>query len=518
MEVLDEKTGQQVPREEGAFVVVEQRAYIVRSDEPLIESGVLSVLPVGDRRIAKLRFGNYVGLAEVAGERFWVKNSKLSEETFEAMLDGVVEQVADLAFDYGSPTELPFEREDLGTAEEVRYHALAYLRYVMRRAAGGEGLLGLFLQIARNPSRRMATEPTWLDTSRVVRVAHGGLLAVASHPEHLAPVEPSSNLLRTGLARSLSRPGQGERAVFPKMILGAKHIESYDTHENRLVLHVLRLAADLVAEFESKPLINSRLRDDLRVMSEELEWMRQFDFLRSVGPLRIVPLQSTVLQRRDGYREFLNVYLRLALSSSLSDERDRWHALLDLKDCALLYEMWCFLSAKRLVDEILGRPVHVDLVGTDSERRRVPWAARVVYGGGEELVYNRTYRRPTGSYSVALRPDIVLRVRCGGQWTALVLDAKLKFDGDRLDGSNTVVPDDWHRGATRDDLYKMHTYRDAIGEAQGAFVLFPGSRTTRFTEQEALPPWHGIGALPLVPGEEPADLRTLLEGFLTATR
>lgn len=515
MEVHDANTGKVVPRgEDGAFVVVDQREYIVKSDESLTEiAGLLSVLPVDENRVGRLCFENYVGLAQVAGERFQVKNSKLSEEAFEAMLDGVVEQIADLAFDFASPTELPFEREDLGASEEVRYHALAYLRHVMRRVAGGERLLGSFLQIARNPCRRMEAERKWIDTNRVVRVGHGGLLGVASHPEHLVPIDPYSRLARTGLGRSLARTDHSGQALFPTLILSSTRNESFDTHENRLVLHVLRLAADLVSEFERKPLTNVRLREDLRGMREDLDWMLQFDFLRGLGPMRIVPLQSTVLQRRDGYRELLDLYLRLALSSTLSDERDRWHALLDLKDCALLYEMWCFLTVKRVVDGVLGEPILAEFVDTEHVRRKVPWAARIVYGGGEELVYNRTYRQPA-SFSVTLRPDIVLRARRDGRWSSLMLDAKLKFDGDRLDGLTKVDPDKWERGATRDDLYKMHTYRDAIHEAEGAFVLYPGSRLSRFVEHEDVPAWRGIGAIPLVPGDVPTHLKTLVTSFL----
>lgn len=518
MEVLDAKTRKVVPRTaDGAFVVVDQREYIVHSDESLTEiSGLLSLLPISsiaENRVARLCFENYVGLAQVAGERFQVKNSKLSEEAFEAMLDGVVEEVADLAFDFASPTELPFERDDLGASEEVRYHALAYLRHVMRRVAGGERLLGSFLQIARNPCRRMEAERKWIDTNWAVSVGHGGLLAIAAHPEHLIPIDPHSRLARTGLGRSLVRTHQEKQALFPTLILSSVRNESFDTHENRLVLHVLRLAGDLVAEFERKPLANPRLREDLRGMREDLDWMLQFDFLRGLGPMRIVPLQSTVLQRRDGYREFMQLYLRLALSSALSDDRDRWHALLDLKDGALLYEMWCFLTVKRVVDGVLGNPARAELVGTEHERRKVPWAARVVYKDGDELVYNRTYSQPT-SFSVTLRPDIVLRTRRKGRWSSIMLDAKLKFDGERLDGLTKVDPTNWDRGATRADLYKMHTYRDAIHEAAGAFVLYPGSKLSRFVESEGAPSWTGIGAIPLVPGDVPTHLETLVTSFL----
>ena len=43
--------------------------------------------------------------------------------------------------------------------------------------------------------------------------------------------------------------------------------------------------------------------------------------------------------------------------------------------------------------------------------------------------------------------------------------AKLKFDGDRLDGLKDSEPSEWEGAVTRADIYKMHTYRDAIRES-----------------------------------------------------
>ena len=410
------------------------------------------------------------------------------------MLDGVVANAADLAFDYASPTSLPFDREDLGTSEEVRYHALAYLRHVMRRTSGGDRLLGQFLQVARNPHRQMAPESRWVQSAFATTVDAGGILAVASHPERMVPIDGSSRLARTGLGRTLARTTSTERSLFPDSVRGSARVESFDTHENRLVLYVLRLAADLVADFDAKPTTNVKLRDDLREMREELSWMTTFDFFHEVGAMRMVPLQSTVLQRREGYRDFLGHYLQLSLSSVLADDRDRWHALLDLKDGALLYELWTFFEVKRVLDKLLGRPVSADLIRTEAERRRVPFSAKVTYAQGNvELFYNQTYEGKEGSYSVRLRPDVVVRVRRLGRWDALILDAKLKFAGDRIDALGDAGASEWDRSVTRDDLYKMHAYRDAIREAVGAFVLFPGSKASMFAADEGAPPWTGGG-------------------------
>ncbi|WP_272424511.1 DUF2357 domain-containing protein [Polyangium jinanense] len=509
--ICEAKSGRAVEQDaSGVFAIHDQRRYVIRSETALVpHEPVLQVQPLSEGRLGTLYFQNYVGLAEMGGLRFRVQHAKLTETAFSRMLDGVVADVADLAFDYGSPTALPFARDDLAASADVRYHALAYLRHIMRRVDRGDGLLGHFLQIARVPHRCMEAEPKWSPVARASSLGPSGLLGVASHPERLVPIPAGSSLSRTGLGRRL--PG----STFPAEVLVSARMESFDTHENRLVLHVLQFASELVRAFEGRETMNPDLRTDVRVMREELDWMLSFDFLREVGPLQMVPLQSSVLQRREGYREFLGHFLRLSLSSALAEDRHRWQALLDLKDGALLYELWCFFEVKRVLDVLLGKPGSANLAVTEEERRRVPWSAKLRYQDGQvELVYNPSYRRRSGSYSVTLRPDIVVRVERSSGWEALIFDAKLKFEGDRLDELEDQDPSDWDRTVAREDLYKMHTYRDAIREAVGAFVLYPGSRTVTYAEGKDIPIWGGIGALPLDPSLPTEDLRAFLATFL----
>jgi uncharacterized protein len=511
--ICDTRSGEAVKQDAtGVYLVHDQRRYAIRSEAILTAHGdVLQVQPLSEGRFGSLYFENYVGLAEVSGLRFRVQHSKLTDESFATMLDGVVTDVADLAFDFGSPTSLPFERDDLGASDEVRYHALAYLRHIMRRAK--DRLSAQFLQIARHPHRRMEHTARWMPVARAAGVGPGGLMAVASHPERLVPLPHRSKLIETGLGRRLRQ----RRPLFPADVLVDDRTESFDTHENRLVLHVLCRARDIIAGFEGRRFTNPDLAADVRAMREEIDWILSFDFLGEVGPMQFVPSQSSVLQRREGYREFLGHFIRLSQSSILAEDRDRWRALLDLKDGALLYELWCFFEVKRALDGLLGPPRSASLIATEEERRKMPWSAKLVYDAGRlELSYNRSYARKSGSYSVMLRPDVVVRVRRVVGWEALILDAKLKFDGTKLDALDKDDPDannDWNRAAKKEDLYKMHTYRDAIREAAGAFVLYPGSVPAFYPVSPDGPRWKGIGAIPLEPGKPAEDLRDLLADF-----
>ena len=70
--------------------------------------------------------------------------------------------------------------------------------------------------------------------------------------------------------------------------------------------------------------------------------------------------------------------------------------------------------------------------------------------------------------------------------------------------------------AKRDDLLKMHAYRDAIQRSAGAYVLYPGAferESEKFKQYHEILP--GLGAFALRPGEfEKPEGYAVLEGFL----
>ena len=68
---------------------------------------------------------------------------------------------------------------------------------------------------------------------------------------------------------------------------------------------------------------------------------------------------------------------------------------------------------------------------------------------------------------------------------------------------------------TKDDVSKMHAYRDAIRKSAGAYVLFPGTYEDKFEEFDEILP--GVGAFPLRPAaaETEGDQRVLTK-FLSS--
>jgi predicted component of viral defense system (DUF524 family) len=88
------------------------------------------------------------------------------------------------------------------------------------------------------------------------------------------------------------------------------------------------------------------------------------------------------------------------------------------------------------------------------------------------LLYNQGFR----GYSVALRPDFTW-IPSHGPW--VVLDAKFRLD--RLPPRSDAPVDETSQAVAKlADLYKMHTYRDALGGkgVRAAVAVYPGDVTT----------------------------------------
>lgn len=118
-----------------------------------------------------------------------------------------------------------------------------------------------------------------------------------------------------------------------------------------------------------------------------------------------------------------------------------------------------------------------------------------------------------------MRPDCSVRIRPEGSTPSRVsaheLEVWLHFDAkyrvDNLLAQLTSAPDSdelsgepmTSGGAKRDDLLKMHAYRDAISRTAGAYVLYPGSEILNIRRhpgfKELLP---GLGAFPLRPSSD----------------
>jgi predicted component of viral defense system (DUF524 family) len=231
-----------------------------------------------------------------------------------------------------------------------------------------------------------------------------------------------------------------------------------------------------------------------------------------------LPTGSTVLHGRHGYRDVFQHFARLRLASRVPLRADLIEDLLEARDIAELYELWCFFRLESIVTKILGSPTEADGPRATDLQLSVAWDLAVTWAGKARLFYNPQFSRSRPpqrrSYSVPLRPDIAIEVLDGPNAGLHLMDAKFKLE--RLasavtdDASERKMEAEERAGTfERGDLYKMHAYRDAIPTAETAWVVYPGTELRFYdtsgevssqVEPLVLPdPIKGVGAIPLAP-------------------
>ena len=523
-EIVAQREGALRERADGALLLTAEDRYLIRigegGDRHALR-GAMSVLDGG--REGVLRFGNFIGRAELGGRQLVVESRRLNGAAVHDMLDEVAAALASLPFSAATPTAAPYIRaRDLGA--DALYHAYVFLRDGIHGRGDHDVPAAVERILARPHESLLVVDPTLVPLGTASRVDAATLAAIHSEPELLSPLADDSPLGSLHLAKTL-----GGR--MPSAIRVRPVERTTDNRENRFVVAVLEAMTDIGRRLERHARTSRRAasatnaREAAEIVATVARW-RRHPILEPIPPARWVPLQSTVLRGRVGYRELLRFYGELIARTHMAEQHDL-QTLLELRDAADLYELWCFFRVVDTVKAALSAAAEVSRFTVDALGTRVPYGYRALCGGAEVL-YNASYSRPSSgsiargqnSYSVRLRPDITVRAADG---RLHLFDAKLKVDFRRAvdaeDSDDAGEPPDTFK---REDLYKMHAYRDALG-ADSVWVLYPGSDGAA---SEYSTPWalgagtfQGVGAIALRPGaDHDGGLRTRIDAILGVTQ
>ena len=147
-----------------------------------------------------------------------------------------------------------------------------------------------------------------------------------------------------------------------------------------------------------------------------------------------------------------------------------------MRDAAALYERWCALTVAGALG-LDARSTLELLYGRARVERRFEGEAIAVES-------QRTFSAGE-SYTLSFRPDLTITAR----GRRLHLDAKYRLETGRES-----------QGVPRDEIVKMHAYRDAILGTWGSYALYPGEGPRE--ERHVAPDGGEVGALALRPGED----------------
>jgi len=477
-----------------------EREWLV-AGEPARLAAVLDALPTEVAQlwgpVVRLKFRNNVGRVP-AGPlgMLHVRTGKWDEGRYDEMLASVVEAAQALPFDASTATGLPYVRE-ADFENELPYHAFIWLAHALLEAPF-RPLLGALTSIVADPHRRF------------VRV------------EHEVPVELARSIgpgviddilaMRWPLQRA--RAGEGVGGFMPLRVADIRNQNSADTAENRFVKAFLDACVHLVSRIRarigglSSEGTKRRVTGKLDAVEVALTPIRRARVWNEVGRMSHVASGSSVMQRDTRYREVLRASgLLRGASRALPLSDAQVVKLLEVKDIALLYELWCWYVVLGIVGDKIGTPSMTTPLRADELKLSLAWGALASWPNGVELAYNPYYTPLAGwhgrSRSVELRPDIVLRIPHGPNAGLHVFDAKFK----RVrDSEEAVVA----------DIHKMHAYRDAIPEVRSAWVVFPGSEPRCHLDSPS-DKARGVGAFPVLPGGSHTELRRQISEILAGS-
>lgn len=476
-----------------------------------------------------LSFGNAVGFFDIPGlGRIEVVSGKWDVGHFERMLRELTDIAVNLPFSSGNTGALPYDRS-VAVHEDVLYHAFVYLRHILLGAADREERLLPALQLVlRDPHRRFSRTEQGIPLAAARQVSGRSLARI---------VGGSGGMSRAGTTMAGLPLARALRGYLPEQLEESVVTASLDTPENRFAKAFLALCTGTVEGMrrvigDPRNAFQRRVLSECDRMSGLLRPVTRHALWTEVGPMVHFPASSTVLQRRRGYRELLKHWIRLRMATRIPLSPERIRDLLEMKDIATLYETWCFFSLVRAVNERLGPATKADRVEATAFQVGVPRDLEVCWASGVRALYNPRFSRSRGgirhSYSVPLRPDIALQVPQGPNAGLHLLDAKFKLD--RIQGILDTDAEDEVGGAEerrgvfkRGDIYKMHTYRDAIVNARSVWILYPGTEFVFFSadgekpshDPAHLPPvLNGVGAVPHSPGAAAIALDAVLATLL----
>ena len=379
------------------------------------------------------------------------------------------------------------------------------------------------------------------------------------HEEQHLPGTPMRGSSRN--IRALTRPGPRVRAPaatavssLPARLAVSRSEETLDTEPNRFIAFALRRWRELALNVQTLLTAQGQTTGPIsRGLDAASEVIAVIDrtlsapMFRSVGRLGSFPTANQVLQKRAGYRELLRTFVLTEMGAQLALDWDLDDAFAaSQRNVATLYEYWAFLQLAKSVGRVCGADLSALVMERSSDgmsigfprgrRSRLTW---VLVGRGRnltaDLYFNREFlvsSRPDSSWTRAMRPDCSLRLRPDGLGSGIAADdlaVWLHFDAkyrvefvdeqfappDERDGARAAEAEVVERLARskREDLLKMHAYRDAIRRSAGAYVIYPGDeqRTPFMEHHEVLP---GLGAFPLRPGATGPVGTAALDRFL----
>lgn len=346
--------------------------------------------------------------------------------------------------------------------------------------------------ISRNLYSLLDTTSEIVPTVLASNIGENEIAELSSNPHHIVETTEEYSI----------HNNEGKYYV-PLMINEMKYKDNIDVPENRFFKYFLEFIRDLIVKlYDNGNCGDNQIKLNLEYYFNVINSILSHRYFNDISRLDYIPLNSQVLQKKEGYRDILEYYLmfEFGLKISFNDLTDKFRGF--EKELAKIYEIWCYFQLIDIVNSLTDTDYDFDtFVDTDT------WSLSLnkinildyfntlsIHGCDVNLtlMYNyefkhsETYEKGVfSSYSEKLDPDNTLVIECNGIKKLLHFDAKYKLK------NGSYKPE---------DVNKMNTYKDAINDSIGAYVLYPGNKK-KVIHPERDGSYGSVGAFSLKPGK-----------------
>lgn len=523
--------GKELEESEAPYQIVEGKFYDYIIDEGYYLKDSFGIVSGNDfnKSIGRIAPNIYVGTLTLD-----VYKSKVSERVgsvklevqslkteyrsdYRKMLLDITDECIELVFQHSSPVtqvvEIDYENDS-----KTWHQRFAFIKSIIDTEEFNEAVN----KIISAPVTKWKEIEVDKDIRKVRRFSSKTMRQIASASNRI--FLPDKHPLKSDIIRSI-----------PAKIRISDKSETADTPENRFVKHVLQSFLFFASDFKSKLKLESKIKLEAEKIENNLEQFLGHAIFKEISNPTSIILNSPVLQRKEGYREILRVWLTYHLAAQLSWKGGEDVYDIEKRNVSALYEYWLFFQLLKIISNIFGIKADKNLIVDTSDKLGLQLKQGEhfpVNGVCEkynrklqiQFSYNRTfsgsseeYSYPeSGSWTRRMRPDYTLSI-----WPADIneeeaekqelithihFDAKYKIEkiidslGDEIDLDNEK--EEQSKGTyKRADLLKMHSYKDAIRRTGGAYILYPGKEQTKYSRmgfRELIP---GLGAFQIRPSE-----------------
>lgn len=468
-----------------------------------------------------LNFKSYVGKSFLDVEKNGFGSDKISIEVrskkidyfnqYSAMISELSQYALGIIFEINSPLYQEFELDYKN--KTTFYEDFMFLEYLFRP----ENLPAIFEYLTKNIYSRLEECPEVVPTSLASNIRDNELINILNNPNELQKVEFNCELTNY------------LNGFLPSEINEITYNDSVDIPENRFFKYFLELIRDLI----EKLLNNSKdgyIKDKLTFFEVEIEYYLSNKLFEDISQLDYIPFNSQVLQKKEGYRDIFQFFFMLEFSFKLNWESFNNQFKGFEKKLSELYEYWCYFKILKVLNDFSIIKINFEDV---FEINKDNWSIDIKRGKKSlnkfklilfdkeilvESFYNQTFSSnypEFKSYSLAFRPDYSLRISTKDESYFVHFDAKYRSELEIInfygkieskfnleiekEVNNRDFNEEKNRIFKNGDIYKMHTYKDAILKTEGAYVLYPGDVQKLFKENDDLI-IPSVGAFPLAPG------------------